>query len=340
MGDDLISKNLNNACVAWPPSGPVCIGMNEEIEILQEYFGRKFNGLNIDDDLENKIKGINYIAEQDFDYWYKKRVCFYNDNWQKEMRGQNQEIINRYDFLSETFKVLDKCSWWVQNAYQQSSGTKSLLNNLDCIAARFEKEGDNKDILVKKANNFCNNKGDIDFRGKSIKVCDKNQNEKERQIFAFFTELKVAEELSNGGFKDIRFILEQQSTKTPDLSAKKDDVIYYVEVKRMQNPREEDEDLRSDAQHSGDVNPNFYEPLKKKIGDFICNTKKKFKGIENGNVKIDKEQKILVIDFEPGIDARLNDNFSNSTLNSIFGIDYSSDLEKTHDIKIWTRKYF
>lgn len=336
MENNLYEKDLNLACNTPAPLGVMFVDMNDEIEILQEYLGKKINNLEISKELKDKANEINFFESDGFKDWFEKRVDFYKSEWEKLTKNE-EEILNDHIFLSETFKILDKCSWWTQNAYQSYSGAKDLLNNLDCIAGRLEKEN-NKDILIKKVNIFCNQ--ECGMHGKSIKNCDEKQREKERQILAFFAELKVAEELDNSGFKSINFISEKQSIKTPDLSAKKDDAVYYFEVKRIQNPREEDEALRSTGQHNGNVNSEFHEPLKKKMGDFICGTKEKFKGIENGNVKLNKEQKNLVIDFAQGIDARLNDNFSNSKLESIFGNGYFPSLEETHNMQIWTRKYF
>lgn len=247
-------------------------------------------------------------------------------------------LIYNYSFLSESFKILDKCSWWVQNAYQSFSGAKSLLNDLDSVASQFENgEKNSKDILIKKAKNFCN-KEEKDWRGKSGQENDVNQREKERQVFAFFAELKTAKELKEKGYQEIQFI-EEQTIKMPDISAKKDGQIFYIEVKRIQNPREEDEAFRSTGNHSGDVSADFREALKKKIGDFICDAKEKFECID-GNVKLNTEQKILVLDFAPGLDARLNGNNFDPDLEEVFGMNFFSNLEHAYDIQIWTRKYF
>lgn len=338
MVNNFYEKDLDLACNTRVSSEAMFVGMDDEIEILQEYLGKKFNNLEISKELKDRVSEINFSESDGFKDWFEKRVDFYKSDWDNLTKNE-EKTVNDYIFLSETFKILNECSWWVQNAYQSDSGGKDLLNNLDCIAARLEKDDEsNKIILIGKVDKYCNKKSNL--HGKSSKDCSDKQNEKERQIFAFFAELKVTEELNNNEFKNIKFIQEQQSIKTPDLSAKKDGLIYYIEVKRLQNPREEDNALRSTGQHRGDVNSEFRGPVCKKIVDFICDAKEKFKDIENRNVKINKEQKILVIDFEPGIDARLNDNFSNSKLESVFGKDYFSDLKENHDMQIWTRKYF
>jgi hypothetical protein len=153
--------------------------------------------------------------------------------------------------------------------------------------------------------------------------------------------LKVANELAEMGFRNVQF-LKEGDRKTPDLLAEKDNNIHYAEVKRIQNPRCEDEAFRSGGMYpsedekTGDVNADFREPLKKKIDDFINDAKEKF---TQQNKSLNRAQKLLFLDFDPGIDARLSVNF-NPTLDDIFGADYFSQLERTHNIMILPRKYF
>jgi hypothetical protein len=328
-----LQLELYKACIAEAPKElMLSSNLDDEIEILQKYIGLSFNNMSIPQDLENKVKEIDYSFGLGFEKWFSDRINFYKNKWE-EMTKYEGEILNSHAFMSKTFKILNKCSWWVQNAYQPFSGAKYLLHKLDCIAARFEIEKQNKEVLKKKAERFCEE--EKDWRTKSQQKLNNKEREKERQIFAFFAELKAANELSAKGFQNVQF-LEEGKNKTPDISAEKKGNNYYIEVKRIQNPREENEALRSGNIHSGVVNKNFRTALQKKIGDFVCDAKEKFK--HQGN-DLSKVQKVLVLDFEPGVDARLSVNF-NATLVQIFGENYFSQLEQTHDITILPRKFF
>jgi CRISPR/Cas system-associated endoribonuclease Cas2 len=331
-----IADNLNKACCAEVPEELFfSYKLKEEIDNIQNYLGFILNNFIIDNELNIYIKNINFSLDRDFNVWLNERIKFYQNEWDK-MTKYKRKIIKKYNFMSETFKILDKCSWWVQNSYQSYSGSKDLLKELDCIATRIEKTSqENKNIIIKKANNLCNSKKN--WRGKSQKELEKNDRERERNIFSFFAELKAYNELKNEEFLDIIFLKEIKNKKTPDLKAEKENKIFYIEVKRIRSPKEEDEVLRSTEQHSGSVNPQFRKPLKKKIGDFICDAKQKF---DQQDVNLSKEQKTLILDFDPGIDARLCVNFNTPKLNKIFGDNYFQELEKTHNITIWVRKYF
>lgn len=335
MEDNVLAKNLNKACNARVPLGLMfSYDLDNEIQVLQDYLGRKYNNLPISKELEDKVSEIGFSDNQNFEDWFRKRIKFYEKKWGKITRYKG-DILKNYSFFSETFKILDKCSWWVQNAYQSYSGAKCLLNELDYIAACFEKEKANKTILEKKAEMICRNEKDL--RGKSQQILNRKKREKERQIFAFFAELKAANELLIHGFTNILFLQEGRS-KTPDFSANRQNKIYYIEVKRIQNPREEDESLRSKGSYARNINKNFREPLKKKIGDFIYDANKKFNQ-QDQDKNLGRMQKVLILDFEPGIDARLSVNFT-ATLEEIFGNDFFENLENVHDITIWVRKYF
>lgn len=333
MDKNFIQQNLHKACKAEAPQNLMLFSdLNSEIEYIREYLSKKFNNLEISEKLKNKIDEINFSDKQNFDEWFNGRINFYK-NKLEEMTKYDGEIIKNYKFSSETFKILNKCSWWVQNAYQPYSRSKDLLRNLDHIAACFEKDEDNKKVLNKKAERFCGK--EKDWRGKTQKKLDKNEREIERQIFSFFTEIRAAGDLAKEGFKNIKF-LPEDTTKVPDLTAKKTYKTYYIEVKRLQSPRDENEALRSFGIYSSNVNEKFRDGLKKKIDDFIYDAKEKF---SQYNAILDKEQNILILDFEPGIDARLSINF-NPILDEIFGKDYFNNLCNIHNLTIWTRKYF
>lgn len=122
----------------------------------------------------------------------------------------------------------------------------------------------------------------------------------------------------------------------PDIYAQKENLDYYIEVKRIQNPREEDEALRFKGVYCSNVNQKFANGIKKKILDSISDAVKKFN--QKGKF-LKNTQKILVLDFEPGIDARLCMD-STPKLDNIFGKDFFINLEKEHNITIWRREYF
>ena len=208
-----------------------------------------------------------------------------------------------------------------------------MLSELDHLAKRLEK--DNKEVLQEKIKGFCKGK-QKNFQGKSLTKLNNQENEKERQIFSFFAELKATDELREQGFNDIHFIGEENK-KTPDISAMKNGKQYFIEVKRIQNPRDEDENLRLNKYHESEVNINFRKPLKNKIRYFIKDAKEKF---QNSGSGLTVAQKTLVLDFEPGIDARLSIDFSKTNLENIFDENFFSELESKNKIKIWTRKYF
>lgn len=334
MTDHNLSQELYKACTAKAPKELILSSdLDNEIEIVQEYLGRKFNNLQIDKKLEGKVSACGYSLEQGFDEWLSNRISFYKSKWE-QMTQCNGEILTNHDFISQTFNILNRCSWWVQNAYQPYSGAKELLHELDCIASCLEQNERNGGILREKAKRLCSQKKS--WHGKRQQELKASDREIERQIFSFFAELKAAQKLLKNGFTNICFLPENNGRKTPDLSARKDGKTYYIEVKRIQNPREEDEALRSSGVHSGVVIASFRGPLQKKIGDFICDAKEKF---NQQDQNLQKEQKILILDFNPGIDARLNVNF-NATLNDIFSEKYFNQLERTHDITIWPRKFF
>jgi hypothetical protein len=85
--------------------------------------------------------------------------------------------MSNYDFLSETFRILNKCSWWVQNA-SHPSPSRNLLHELDRIATRIENSSGYNGVLLEKANGFCPEESD--WHGKSQQELNKKEREKER----------------------------------------------------------------------------------------------------------------------------------------------------------------
>lgn len=239
-------------------------------------------------------------------------------------------------FISELFKYLSKCSWWVKNASQDFSGAINLLKKLDLIAKHAEQNPGNSLELMKKAKDIYSKKKITEEQ-----ALDSKETEMERKTFALFSELMVFNEFKEKNFESIIFIKTKNKISTPDLSANINNFIYYIEVKRIQIPKNEDENLRINKTYQGQVGENFNLPLLKKIQDKIDDANKKFAAVPESK-KLQRSQKILVLDFEPGIDARLSgpkNNF-NPTLDDIFDPAFFNNLENDNKITILRRKYF
>lgn len=241
--------------------------------------------------------------------------------------------INGFSFLSQTFSTLNEYHWWIQNA--PSSQSRELLIDLDCIAARLERDENNKESLLEKVEGLYGGRSKKDFVGKSISTLDRYEREDVRQLFSFFSELKSAQELIGKGFCDINLVKTVLDKKTPDFSVKKEQDFYLVEVKNIRTPLEEYETLSKRKMYSNQVSMNFKKGLEKKIKDCIDDAKEKFEYIKN----LKKDQKILVINFNPGIDAILCSS-SDEWLYSLFSERYFTELELSNDITIWCKKYF
>jgi len=246
----------------------------------------------------------------------------------------NRDIIKSYNFHSETLKNLDKFCWWVQNVYQWPFKSRDLLDKLDIIAKKAETSEDNKTQLKIKVRHISNTTRD--WRGKHQRNLDIYDHEIERKVLALFSELFVYDNLINNNFTDIAFIVESNKP-TPDIMCKKDNSVYYVEVKRIQNPRDEDTALRTCGMFSNSVNINYREAVEKKIVDFINNAGRKFNSMSTLN-NLGKHQKILVLDFCAGIDTIL-ENKSNANLQDIFGKNFFDNLNSKYNMTIYTKKY-
>jgi len=335
-----LKENFNKACCAEVPDNLMFQDkLEKELEYVREYLCKILNEP-ISEDLNKKIKEAYFSSKEafkigGFDEWFERRIKFYQNEWE-EMTKYTGEIVNKYNFLSETFKILNRCSWWVQNGYQPFSGSdKDLLNELDYIAAFFEQDNQNKEILKQKANNLCAS-DDKNWKGITQRETNFKERERERQISSFFAELKAANELLEKKFCSILF-LEEGKNKMPDIYAQKEELDYYIEVKRIQSPKDEDEALRSKGVYCGNINKNFASPLKKKILDFIKDAVEKFR---QKNKFLKNEQKILILDFEPGIDARSYIKNRTPELDTVFRKEFFKNLEKEYSITIWRRGYF
>jgi hypothetical protein len=333
--DGKLMEELKKSCDAKIPYGLMfSFKLESEIGYVRHYLAKKYHEMEVGERVLDIIKEIEYSINCGFNDWFERRVKYYENKWEKDTQYKGP-IIDSHNFVSETFKILD-CTWWVQNAYQPYSSVKKTLEKLDSLSSNIEKSSlSNKKELIYKAKNICGKRCFRDLKALKQSKMDKKEHESERKLFSFFAELLVYEEIYNKGFKDIKFLPEQKE-KQPDLIIKKENGKTYVEVKQIREPLKEDDNLRSYSFHSGFVNQKFRESLKKKIGDFICDAKQKFK-----SVKIDdKESRVIVIDFQEGIDTIQIEDKMRRDLVGILGKDFFNNLEVVHNMTILTRKYF
>lgn len=246
----------------------------------------------------------------------------------------NKEIVSSYSFSSQTFNKLSKFSWWVQNAPQSNS--LSFLAKLDYLAGESECDVKNVIELEKKVDSISRSKRD--WKGISLKIMNDKELEIERKVFSLFTEIMTYGFLIENSFKSICFVKECSSKPTPDFFAEKDFKPYYIEVKNMETSKEESLKLQRDGKMFGDVNMNFKEALQNKIDYFVDSSSNKFKSIENSET-LDSFQKILILNYSTGIDARLSVNFEANLL-AIFGIDYFTEIGNKNKMTIITKRFF
>lgn len=232
---------------------------------------------------------------------------------------------------SEMFKKLKKYSWWVQNALNLDIQDKArqILINLDNVALEAEQDRNNLVVLQDRIKFICQKEGS--YLGTFYRQLSDEQVEKEDQLFSFFAELKAYEELIGKSYSDVKF-LPESGKKQPDLQCN----TLFLEAKRIRQPQKEKEGLRK-GHLVGDINTEFRNGLKKKIKYFITDALSKFNEVSAKG----KENRILVIDYQAGIDPLVAiPNYSRGELTEIFDKEYFSSLEKENRVTIWTRKYF
>lgn len=238
-------------------------------------------------------------------------------------------------FKSEVFKELSRNSWWVQCSCQDYSSMDELVKKLDEISFQAELTTENSILLLKKVKGIYPSECACDFRNKTTRELNDNQRINNNKLFSFFAELKVFDELFNKNFTNIKFV-EESDGKTPDLSAVLDKETFYIEVKRFFRPLDEDKKLWSNGSYSSFANSGYKDGLMKKVEYSVEEAKKKFNYV---NIA-DKNKRILVIDYESGIDTLLRVGKDKRNLESIFGLKFWDDLEKSENLTIWLRKYF
>jgi hypothetical protein len=222
------------------------------------------------------------------------------------------------ELKSESFRILQECSSWVQRALAQGN---DQLRELDEIAAGIEEhDSGQRELLKNKAKNIC---------------ASGNANEIDRQAFSFFAELKAYKEFSDKSY-NVAFLAEESNRKTPDLKVWKDGSVIFGEVKRIRSPFDEDENLRTKDSHFGDVNEKFREGLRKKIEYFVEDALEKFDSV-GATVK---EQRILVIDYAIATNTIVKISEAERHLDGILGSEYFRELKEKYNIQISRRKYF
>lgn len=242
-------------------------------------------------------------------------------------------MIIHYNLKSETLKKLSNFSWWIQAANTDVSKNtfKKLLSDLDTICLQLESVGDNKTNLLERINSLCANsakeyQAEDRKNHKSIKDLTELEHEHRRQVWDFMNELKACDWLNKNSFSNIK-IIPTQRKKTPDIKAEKDTTNYYIEVKTLHEPREEERMLMDKKMLVMPVETNYHESLKKKIQSFYDDAVKKFKSVDALN-------KILIIFYSLSISAYLTNDKDKRNLDSILGKHYFNELESKGNMKI------
>lgn len=241
--------------------------------------------------------------------------------------------MSNSDYLSETFNLLNKFSWWVQNA--PFSESKKILIRLDEIAKEAESQELNKQMLIQKIEDIYHEK-EVDYRNKPQNALDHLEITQEDKLFSLFSEIMAYEDLLKNGFSDILYIKNENTNRTPEMEATKLGQRCYIEVKRIRMPSDEAIAFRSGNIFTGKVDYDFRLPLAKKIGDSICKAKSQ---LESQSDDLERSQKIIILDYSRGVEAMLLAGTC-SSLDDIFGKKYFDILSETHDVTIWTRSYF
>lgn len=236
-------------------------------------------------------------------------------------------------FKSETLKKLAPFSWWIQSASVPigSPEAKIILESIDNVCFILEEVLENKKVLSEKVTQLCF-LGKKEYQtndGKSYISCkDLNESEQEhrRQVWDFLNELRACVWLLDNKFSHIE-IIAKQNIKTPDIKAIKDNAIYYIEVKTLHEPREEEIRLMSKNIQVKDVERSYHQPLKNKIDYFVNDADTKFNSVH-------AEKRILLVYYYLSISAWLTNNSDKRNLDDILGVEYFNRLEIEKNIKV------
>jgi hypothetical protein len=189
----------------------------------------------------------------------------------------------------------------------------------------------NKEILLERVNQLCfighkeyqtnNSKSYL-----SLKDLNELEREHKRQVWDFVNELRACVWLLDNKFSNIE-IIAKQNIKTPDIKAIKNNAIYYIEVKTLHEPREEEIRLMSKDVQVKEVERSYHQPLKNKINYFVNDADSKFNSIL-------AEKRILLVYYYLSISAWLTNDSDKRNLDDILGVEYFNRLEKDKNIKI------
>jgi len=211
-------------------------------------------------------------------------------------KSKKEMVNSKNSFQSTTLKILEKCLWSIQalTVYGEKTEQEMLLSKIDSICLNCERNSYNKKILEDKAKIICTlskypqnylENSDLGYISKR-KLTSKEQ-ERERQVEDLINELKSYDWLQNNGFEDISFV-PVASKKTPDLKGKKEEKLFFIEVKTLHIPREEENRLMSPYLLTCEPDFNHKKGLEDKINYYIKDASTKFNDIK-------AENKILMI---------------------------------------------
>lgn len=172
---------------------------------------------------------------------------------------------------------------------------------------------------------------------KTNKILSHSGTQQVRSFFDFLVEIFTYFDLIKNDFVNVTFISEEQSKKTPDLKASKKGKEYLIECKHLNRPYDEDLNLRVIGSYNGDISQDVASKLKNKI----CNGESGLLDSALDQLKKynSKSNKILYLNFTPGIDVRLSED-GLIDLNNLCGEGYFKNLEKEHDINIVLPNFF
>lgn len=209
---------------------------------------------------------------------------------------------------SHTLQKLAPYSWWIQATCTDNINTEAykILTDIDNICLILETDHNNFTELSNKVETFCKGKLNKYLLNnqeyKSIKDLTPQEQEVRRQIWDFINELKACFYLYQEGYSNLK-IVKTEKYKTPDISGKKNSIKYFIEVKTLHNPREEEIRLMQKYATVKDVDRNFEIGLQKKGFYFINDAEDKFNAVN-------AQHKILIIFYSPSISAIIQKNES------------------------------
>jgi len=219
---------------------------------------------------------------------------------------------------SVTLRELAPYSWWIQAAAVKigSNASTKILLDVDkmCLILEqkdFNRKELNNKIRVFKALGKTNYYTENNKNYCSIKDLDNREQEQRRQVWDFINEIRACIWLFHNQFYNVKLI-QKNKNKTPDISAEKSGQNWFIEVKTLHNPRDEENRLLQRDVSIRDVDQDYISGLVSKVEYFIADADLKFNDVVATN-------RLLIIFTTYSISAILkNRNISlNSCLCSI-----------------------